>query len=128
MQILRYHLQIPEIKATDIFEYLCTDFTNSVMAAYKNHGSDLHYDDGQTKGSSFLLGYQDRLFKIDFDFHIGESLVDYYAIGSGEQIAYGALYVLDKLKMEPVEKVRRAIEASALFSIGVIEPIIIDST
>lgn len=129
MQLLRFSFMIPPLKKKrDIYEYLCTNFVRELMKSYEENGSHQKYDDGQTKGSAFLLGYKNRLFEVDFNFQIAEPLDDFYAIGSGECFAYGAMEAMKDQDIKPENKVLKALKASAKFSTTVKEPFTIRTT
>lgn len=129
MQIIKYSLVLPKIKHKDILQYLVTDFASALMETYEKSGSLIKYDDGQRKGSAVLIGYKNRLFEMDFDFHFSESLSGINAIGCGSEFAYGAMDVLKDIKdLTSDEKVLKALEASEKYSTGVVRPFVIDST
>ena len=62
-QLLRFSLQLPEINSKDIFEYMCTDFVNTIRECFKNGGFLQKDSDGDEKGGTFLVGYKNRLFQ-----------------------------------------------------------------
>lgn len=128
IQLLRFSLILPEIKTEDIFEYMCTDFINSVRECFKNGGYLQKHTDGDEKGGIFLVAYKSRLFKVDSDFQVGESLNGIDATGCGEDYALGSLYTLSKENITPKDKCLMALESAAFYSTAVCRPFIIMET
>lgn len=56
---------------------------------------------GQACGGVFLIGYKDRLFKIQSDFAVLECINGYDAIGAGEEYALGALGAIHGVSKDP---------------------------
>lgn len=122
-QLLQYNLQIPSHhRGTDSFEYMVTSFVNAVRECMKN-GGFAEKKDEKEKAGTFMVGHQGRLFRIDSDYQVAENVLPYDAIGCGENIALGALFVSGHLK--PKERILRALEASEQFSSGVRRPFVI---
>lgn len=72
---------------------------------------------------NFLIAWQDRLYEILMDYQLNEVLGDYTAIGSGAQVAMGAMYAMQySRKMQPISKLERALKASAFFNTAVGPP------
>lgn len=119
-QLLRYKFAPPRRHAdTDVFAYMVVDFVEAVRTCLKQ-GGYARSDNGEDSGGTFLVGYQGRLFKIENDFQVGESVDGYDACGSGDEVALGALFAT--AGQGPHERVRKALEASAHFSRGVGPP------
>lgn len=128
IQLLRFSFKPPEVSKKDVYEYMCTDFIDAVRECFKEGGFLQKYSDGDDKGGTFLVGYKDRLFQIDGDFQVGESLNGFNAVGCGEDFALGALHANLKENMSPKNRVLKALEAAAFFSGGVCKPFIIKET
>lgn len=124
IQLLRYSLKIPEIKDKDIFEFMCTDFIESVRKCFKE-GGFLTTDKDEEIGGTFLVIYKDKLFKIDNDFQVAEYLDNVDAIGCGSDFALGALHALKDISIQPSEKIIKALTASEYYSLGVCKPFIL---
>lgn len=80
------------------------------------------------EGGIFLIANKDKLYRIDCDFHVGELIDDYVAIGSGEAFALGALEALKSSKMSIPKKIEKALRAATKYSTGVEPPFIIMNT
>lgn len=92
MQLVRYSWQIPEprIMLQDAHEYLATSFVDSMRECLREGGFARDIDREEV-GTECLIGFRGRLFRMDTDYQIGESVVGYDAIGSGGQVCLGAL-------------------------------------
>lgn len=123
IQIMKYSMNLPEIGNKDIFEYMCTDFVNTLIDTFKCKGFHKKYDDGSLMGGTFLVGYKNRLFAIYDDFQVCEVKDDFNAVGSGYKFALGALKVLSANKdLSVEEKVLIALDVSERYSAGVRRP------
>ena len=124
-QLLRYSLVVPESSATiSLEDYMSTTFIDAVRSCLKL-GGFAEKDKDAEKGGVFLIGYLGRLFCIQSDYQVAESLDGYYAIGYGANPALGALYATrDK---EPEERIRIALEAAERFNVGVRGPFHMES-
>lgn len=124
-QLLRYSLTIPEQSSKkDDYAYLCTDFIDAVakMLEEKKYAK---INNNEISIGVFLIGYKGNIYRIDDDLQVGKPMLNYEAVGCGVDLAMGALYALNSYKMEPKERIKRALEAAQEFSAGVREPFII---
>lgn len=128
IQLLRFSFKPPEIKSKNIYEYMCTDFINAVRECFKNGGYLQKYSDGDEKGGTFLVAYKNRLFRIENDFQVAESLNGIDAVGCGAYYALGSLHILSRQNLTPKEKVLKSLETAAFFSAGVSKPFVINGT
>ncbi len=126
IQLLRFSFTPPKIYDKDIYEYMCTDFINAVRKCFEAGGYLQKYKDGDEKGGVFLVGYKDRLFKIEGDFQVGESLQGYDSCGCGEFYALGSIFNTTKKNAKTV--VLDALRCAENFSGGVRSPFISKST
>jgi ATP-dependent protease HslVU (ClpYQ) peptidase subunit len=119
-QLLRYKFTPPpRAPHTDLFSYMATDFVDAVRECLKS-GGYARQENGMETGGDFLVAYGGRLFHIASDFQVGEAAGDYYVLGSGAQVALGALYVSEQ--MAPKRRVSTALEAAEKFSTEVHHP------
>ena len=105
---------------TDVFRYMVTDFADAVRNCLKAGGCATRVDEEEI-GGTFLVGYEGRLFRVDSDYQIGESIDNFDAVGCGEEFALGSLFATKKLK--PRDRVKVALEAACHFSAGVRPPL-----
>jgi ATP-dependent protease HslVU (ClpYQ) peptidase subunit len=109
----------------DIFKYMCTKFITELRKVLTK-GGYTKIDNNEESGGTFLVGYCGRLFKIEADFQVCESVNNYNACGCGESYAKGALFAMDK-NTKPKDKIVKALEAAVYFNGGVRPPYIIES-
>ena len=76
-------------------------------------------------GVSLIFAYESHIYEISSDGGVVE-VDDYTAIGSGDEIALGSLNTTEELL--PIERIIKAIEASAKTNLYVNYPIVIGST
>jgi hypothetical protein len=118
--LLRYSFNPPKHHPdVEIRRYMVVDFVNAVRQCLKDGGYASN-DKGEESGGTFLVGYKGRLFKIDGDYQVGESLDGYDAVGCGYQIASGSLFSTHNL--DPRKRIEIALEAAERHSAGVRGP------
>ena len=118
-QILRYSFVIPKRlhEDNDDMKYLVDKFIPALIKCY-DEGGYLTKVQNASVGGTFLLGYKNKLYKIENDFQVGESVDDYDACGSGEDFALGSLFST-KTITDPEERIKLAIDAASSYSPGV---------
>lgn len=120
-QLLRYKLAPPQqtVHQSDM-EYLVNDFITAAQTCFVESG----FGDKRT-GGCFLLGYKEKLYRVDSDFQVGMPAANYEAVGCGADLALGAMYASKGKK--PEERILLALEAAAKFSGGVAAPFVLVS-
>lgn len=117
-QLLQHKLKPPEITG-DLFAYMVTDFVDCVREVFES-GGFLKKKNEEESGGIFLVGVRGRLFKVDSDFQVGESLDGYEACGCGEAYALGVLHVTARWDLP--NRLELALAAAAHHSAGVSAP------
>ena len=123
-QLLRFNFIPPEYRENkkDLYEYMCTDFIDSVRSCFKSGGYAKKSNEVESAGV-FLVGYKGRLFEIESDYQVGESLKSYTSVGCGEFYAKGCLYsIIDNKEISVVDKIKKALSCAEEFSTGVCSP------
>lgn len=121
-QLLEHKLKIPkQTEKQSDYCYLCTTFIDAVVECL-TESQFAEVDNNVAKGGTFLLGYRGRLYRIDADFQVGESVNGYDAIGSGENLALGALSALEDYIISPEGRIEKALKAAEKFSTTVSGP------
>lgn len=108
-------------------EYLVTKFIPNVIKLFENGGYSRN-NSGEKVGGCFLLGYKDKLYNIQSDFQVGESIHKFDACGSGEDFAKGSLHSTEGSELTPQERITKALESAEQFSVGVQRPFYIMNT
>ena len=83
-------------------------------------GGFIKTSDGVEEGGQFLLGYRGRLFEVDSDFQVGESVDGTAAVGCGAEVALGSLYT--SRGMAPEDRILNALLAAEFYAPGVRGP------
>lgn len=126
IQLLKYSFKPPEVYNKEVHEYMCTDFINEVRKTFETGGYLQTFKEGDEKGGTFLIGYKNRLFKIDSDFQVAETIQGYDACGCGEEYALGSIYNTTKTNVESI--VKDALKCAENFSGAVRRPFTIYHT
>lgn len=125
--IIRYCLSIPQRpEDIDDMTYLVAHFIPALICSFSSNGY-LQKKNEQHSGGTFLLGYRKELYKIDTDFQVGKSVLNYDACGCGEDYAKGALHVANLYQYTPEQKIELALKAAEEHSGGVGGPFTIVS-
>ncbi len=125
-QLLMCSLSVSEqTSKQEDYTYMVTTFIDAVRTCLKDGGYATTKNDGE-KGGCFLVGYKGELYQIDSDYQVGICSDDYTAVGCGDELALGALYILDwTCDHEPKETVTLALKAAVKFSGYVSAPFLI---
>jgi len=134
--ILKYNFEIPNrVESFDVLDYMYIDFIPELKKCLLENGALIKQDEVTSSSSWIMVGYNGRLFVIESQFHISESILNYNALGSGMDVALGCLYGLEDLmrgewilKMSPKDRVMLALKTSEQFNCNVRRPFTIIST
>lgn len=108
-------------------EYLVTRFIPNVQKVFSNGGFEENKNGIKSSGE-FLLGYKHKLYNIQDDYSVLESMNNYDACGCGQDYALGSLKTTEGLKLSPVERIHEALQSASKFSVGVSAPFYIINT
>jgi len=108
-------------------EYLVTKFVPNVINLFENGGYNRNHS-GEKSGGVFLLGYKDKLYKIESDYQVGEGVLNFDSCGSGQEFALGSLHSTMNTELTPQERIHKALQAASEFSVGVQAPFYIINT
>ena len=123
-QLLRYSLEIPRCETWDIERFMCVDFVNAIRKCF-TAGGFASLENGEEYGGTFLVGFRNRLWRIDSDYQVGWNELGYEALGCGEEFALGALAALEcltGLEITTDERITIALQAADTHSGGVCGP------
>jgi hypothetical protein len=85
-------------------------------------------NNGEKSGGFFLFAYKNKLYKIESDYQVGESVDGYDACGSGEYFALGSLHSTNGLIDDPIKRIHMALKAAEYHAVGVAPPYYILNT
>ncbi len=122
-QLIRHNLIIPKRKpqCKDI-KYLNKYLIPVMLKCFKHNQMFKIKDERIEENWGAVIGYNKTIYRVDSNFNLMRTNKNYVAHGAGQEYAMGALYVMENLKMKPKEKITKALEASAEFSIVVAPP------
>ena len=133
IQLLRYRLVLPDYASVlssseedQLFRYMATDFIDAVRSCLRD-GGYAKKEEEREQGGTFLVASRGRLFCIESDYQVEEVLIGYNAIGSGDDVALGALHVTLQMDLLPDQRIRLALEAAAYHNANVAGPFLIKS-
>ncbi len=126
-QLLRFSLKLPRQGKKDDYQYLCTDFINSVKKCLKR-GGFATVEKGAESGGTFLMGYRGRLYSVYNDYQVGSVACGYNACGCGADYALGSMYATSGVMRDSRKRITMALQAVSQFSAGVAPPFTIIST
>jgi hypothetical protein len=123
-QLLRFRFVPPTILVEDLYEYMCTTFVDAVRECFDRYGFMQKYEKGDEKGGEFLVGVRGRLFSIEDDYQVTESIDNYRSVGCGMYYALGSLETTDKATptWSTKERLSTALTVAEKYSGGVVGP------
>jgi len=124
-QILAYgSIPPPPVKDDKrLYDFMVCDFANFVRQVMASFGHLEKYNEiREDSMGATLIGVHGRIFHLNCDFAVTETKDPYIAIGSGQDIAMGALAALTKVNMEPAKKLTIALTASEHHCVGISRP------
>lgn len=128
--ILRYDWTPPVQVMGDTMatrEFMITRVISSIRDVLKEQGFATKHNDAE-QGGTFLVGYKGCLFVIDCDYQVGEHECGFAAVGSGRDVAMGAMHALSGVAGVSVEAaVRRALRAASDLNTTVGGPFFVES-
>lgn len=122
-QLVHYTLKIPKHDSDlDVTRFMATAFIDAVRKVLLDGGHAFKAHNEEMQGGEFLVGYLGRLYHVQEDLAIIESTGPFSAIGSGGDLALGAMHVLYGTKKKAGDKIARALTAAAAFNASVRPP------
>ncbi|WP_213161407.1 hypothetical protein [Kaustia mangrovi] len=119
-QILAHHLEVPDYRiGSDVEHFMATEFVDAVRSCLSSGGFATSKD-GREAGGDFLVGFVGRLFMVQEDFAVTEPANSFAAVGSGWQLALGAMAV--STRRAPAKRIAAALGAAAQMHSYVREP------
>ena len=115
---------MPERSSADVYDYMVTAFADAVRDCFKSHGHATKTNEEEATDTHVLVGLEGRLFTVEGDYQIGESVSGYDATGCGQHIALGSLHTSATFAslMRPEARVLAALRAANSHNGGVCPP------
>lgn len=92
--ILDYGLKIPKVTAKSDEHFITCFLIPAIRQAFADSGFEKTSDGVSSHEGEFLVAYKGRIYEIDSDYSWVQDSRNIYALGSGGQIAIGALATL----------------------------------
>ena len=121
-QLIRYSLELPPPKGS-LESFMATKFVDALRDCLKV-GGWAKTESNREEGGTFLVGVRGQLFAIYDDYQVGRAADGFAAVGSGDQIALGALYATANSGVKPRKRVKVALRAAERFSTDVRGPFV----
>jgi ATP-dependent protease HslVU (ClpYQ) peptidase subunit len=119
-QLLEHQLDVPpQLETVSDMEFMVSAFVEATRRLLKERGF-ARIEANSESGGQFLVGYRGHLYSVEADFQVGEMSDGFDAIGSGAEVALGAMMALDGER--PTRRIRRALEIASHFNMGVSGP------
>jgi ATP-dependent protease HslVU (ClpYQ) peptidase subunit len=121
-QILEHAFRPPPLpkNGASLNRYMVVDFIGAFRASLKEHGW-ASVQNGREEGGDFLVGVRRRLFRVASDFQVVEAKSGMDAIGSGSELARGALFATEGL-LPDARRIKTALLAAEKGNAGVRGP------
>jgi ATP-dependent protease HslVU (ClpYQ) peptidase subunit len=124
-QILQYDFDIPKHpNSMDDYTYLISIFIDSLITKFEEKKYATITDNAITASSTFIIGYNKQIYKVEDNFQVIEINKDYQCAGCGEEFGLGAFWALDKMSIIPEDRIYLVLKCAAEFSL-VKEPFLI---
>lgn len=114
--LLAYKLRVPKRgPAEDIFAWMVTDLVEAIRTCLKEGGFAKKELEQET-GGAFLVGVAGKLFTIWDDYQVSEAVDPWASVGSGSDVAVGAMYAtssrLSGIVDSPQDRILTALRAA----------------
>lgn len=120
-QLLMYTALPEPRKNAELFKFMVQEFVPAIRGIF-DHGGFARKESNQERAGIFLVGIKGRLFKVESDYQVAESLDPYNSVGCGRDFALGSMFGLQNSRKTPEEKVQLSLEAAEKYSSGVSGP------
>ena len=112
-QLLRHTLVLPtQVEGQEDIVFMVNDFVDAVRKCLLEENAKAEARPEERLFPDFLVGYRGHIYNVSPDYQVGEPEDNFDAIGSGADLARGALHVMQSIH-DPEERIIAALEASA---------------
>lgn len=108
-QIIQYMTGFTSPSGRDIDAFMAVEFAAEIRKSLKTNKYDVKKNE-----SDLLVGLRGRLYRLQTDFSIIRVRTSYDVIGSGTDVALGALHALHPYDIAPRERVMAALKAATV--------------
>lgn len=128
INLIKFGFEIPtKDEKIDDYEYMATVFTTAIRKRLKEYGAIKINRGEETGRASILIGYNNRIYIISYDFSATRVEDDnFFALGSGQELALGSLHSTLDTKYTPQKRLKLALSAAEKFISSVRGPFFIE--
>lgn len=125
-QVLAYEVALPDtLDGDDLEAALVKQFVKPVRVAMKDAGLDEKKEGSEQQTGHILVGIHNRLFVVEYDWRVIEPRCGYWAVGSDNGLAMGALHATRGMH-SLYRRVEIALQAGAAHSVYIRPPFVIE--
>ena len=117
-KVVEHSFNPPKFQDGRIDKFLNTSFIDALRECCELNKVD---PGSEEDSSEMLIGVAGRVFEFCNDWHFGEDVNDFNAIGSGTKLALGSLYSTRRMR-SPNARIQLALESAERFSASVRGP------
>jgi ATP-dependent protease HslVU (ClpYQ) peptidase subunit len=117
-KVVQHIFNPPKLVGSDLDKFLNTTFIDSLREVCELNKVD---PGSEEDSSEMLVGVNGRVFEFCNDWHFGEDINDFNAVGSGTKFALGSLYSTRRMR-SPNARIQLALESAERFSTSVRGP------
>lgn len=122
IQVLKYRFVPPPQRGDDVQTYMQVRFVDGLRQCLRE-STNLVTNNGLEEleeSTNLMVGYRGSLYRVDASFGLSECGGAFLTLGSGDEVASGAMAALEGT--EPEQRVLRALEIAGQFNMGVRPP------
>ena len=125
--LLQYVFKPPERRPhLDPLAYMCSDFSLALKKFYTEMGLAKEGEDGLPECNPMLVAYAGRLFLVQTDFSVLESVREYEALGAGAGEARGVLWLTQDADLDPEQRAILALQGAAAHNVMLQQPFVVE--
>jgi ATP-dependent protease HslVU (ClpYQ) peptidase subunit len=115
-QLLQYGLEPPPVRTWDVDRHIATVFVDAVRECFQAGGYERQTDGAASIEGSFLVAVKRRVYHVESNYQFNRSASGTYSMGSGEDVAIGAMHALQGQDAE--SRVRAGVDAAIEHTTG----------
>jgi ATP-dependent protease HslVU (ClpYQ) peptidase subunit len=113
-QIIEHFTKVGNEKTKNNIEYIIKNLILPIKTALREHGDLKKENEIENMESGyFLVSYAGKIYNVGYDFAISRSIYDFNAVGSGENLANGAMMALKNLP--PKKRIKKSLKIVSEF-------------
>lgn len=120
--LLKHNMNLPSAgEGIDPVQFMVNDFVTALRECLDEENKSIQ-DEREKLSPYILVGFKGKLFNVEGDYQVGQPAAGFDAVGSGADIAIGAMHASRRSLLTPRGRITQALEASALNNAAVRPP------